>query len=551
MSLEANDAVVDTVEGAPSSQQNVQSSSWMLDGQDGDGNAQEHSSPPSGSDHEDAEPRGNRFPGSASTWRHYTAEERALAASLDQLRAEDLSVHLYNAHALKARLYSAEPADNARPWMSKRAWMQRNENGDVDWHPDQHWTAWPMPAEDVPRPHEEIDERTDEDGVQSLAGATNSAEDLYGELLAAMLRGAKDQFARRTWTISDARMEEAAAQDKVERPRQAEEPHSSADGPAPQSRYDGLQSTADVPLFSADDEAARALLHPAISQVMSKLDNLLMALHRSRLGHVKSRHTEIDNNDRIKTHKRKRRDTAEAEEASPESLDSPTSGGDSQAAKGRTSSKPSGKHALRCRDWSEVLGFAGLTGWDPAVLDRTAARCSKLLGEEMTFRVMPETSVSAFADREVQYRPELVPELDAETDLEDDSNDPAARHSYTCPVPTCARHDDAYELRWRLHEHLRKKHGYSRDEVEDLHIPSRPTSSQEAHTMSGTSESTPDTIENESLMGGAHVDGFMLPVTARLNRGKDRSPRRKRGASTASAATKPQSSKRTTTTSDG
>jgi hypothetical protein len=51
------------------------------------------------------EERENRFTGPASTWRDYTADERGLIASLDQERAGDLGVHLYNAHALKSRLY--------------------------------------------------------------------------------------------------------------------------------------------------------------------------------------------------------------------------------------------------------------------------------------------------------------------------------------------------------------------------------------------------------------------------------------------------------------
>ncbi|KAK6412125.1 hypothetical protein LTR95_018014, partial [Oleoguttula sp. CCFEE 5521] len=262
MSLDANDAVVDTVEGAPTSQQNVQSSSWMLDGQDGDGNDQEHASSPVGSHYEDAEPRDNRFPGSASTWRHYTAEERTLASSLDQLRAGDLSVHLYNAHALKARLYKAEAADDATPWSSKQQWMQRNEKDEIAWHPSQHWTAWPMSAEDVPRLHEVADGLSGQDGLQSLATATTSAEDLDGELLAAMLRDAKGRFRRRTW-ISNPSIENAVTDDMSEPPFQTKQATSSAHDPAHETRYDVPPSSVDVPQFSADDEAASALLRPA------------------------------------------------------------------------------------------------------------------------------------------------------------------------------------------------------------------------------------------------------------------------------------------------
>jgi len=55
--------------------------------------------------------RPNRWKGAPSTWQTLTAQERALAASLDQIRNADLSVHLYNAHALKqrAQILSANP----------------------------------------------------------------------------------------------------------------------------------------------------------------------------------------------------------------------------------------------------------------------------------------------------------------------------------------------------------------------------------------------------------------------------------------------------------
>lgn len=47
--------------------------------------------------------RPNRWQGAPSTWTTLTAQERGLAASLDQIRNADLSIHLFNAHALKRR----------------------------------------------------------------------------------------------------------------------------------------------------------------------------------------------------------------------------------------------------------------------------------------------------------------------------------------------------------------------------------------------------------------------------------------------------------------
>jgi hypothetical protein len=56
------------------------------------------------------ENRPNRWTGPKSTWRHLTEEERMLWRSMKQLQDEDLSVHLYNAFALKRRAANPETA---------------------------------------------------------------------------------------------------------------------------------------------------------------------------------------------------------------------------------------------------------------------------------------------------------------------------------------------------------------------------------------------------------------------------------------------------------
>ena len=47
----------------------------------------------------------------------------------------------------------------------------------------------------------------------------------------------------------------------------------------------------------------------------------------------------------------------------------------SRSSKGKGSSKKQ----LKLRDWSDVLGMAALTGWNPEVIQRAAERCSKPL----------------------------------------------------------------------------------------------------------------------------------------------------------------------------
>lgn len=63
--------------------------------------------------------RPNKFKGSKSTWRNFTKEERLIASSLTRLRDQDLSIHLYNAHAMKRRHHDVKQAAKLKPWANK------------------------------------------------------------------------------------------------------------------------------------------------------------------------------------------------------------------------------------------------------------------------------------------------------------------------------------------------------------------------------------------------------------------------------------------------
>jgi hypothetical protein len=63
--------------------------------------------------------RQNRFKGPRSTWRKLTEDERLVFNSMTQMRDQDLSVHLYNAHAMKRRHYDEKPGSKLGPWASK------------------------------------------------------------------------------------------------------------------------------------------------------------------------------------------------------------------------------------------------------------------------------------------------------------------------------------------------------------------------------------------------------------------------------------------------
>lgn len=67
--------------------------------------------------------RPNRFKGPKSTWRKLTIEERLVATSMTKLRDQDLSIHLYNAHAMRWRHYDANQVAGVKPWAGKVSFL--------------------------------------------------------------------------------------------------------------------------------------------------------------------------------------------------------------------------------------------------------------------------------------------------------------------------------------------------------------------------------------------------------------------------------------------
>ena len=137
-------------------------------------------------------PRPNKFHGPPSTWRTWTAAERELAASLDQLRARDLAVHLYNAHALKRR---ARAIDKQR----QRGDSEREVNGKA-WVPPKVWTAWPMGPNEVPREDEtKVWEDEVDPGFWKRRRIIKPSEALEDAIVGEVLRNATHIFQSRQW----------------------------------------------------------------------------------------------------------------------------------------------------------------------------------------------------------------------------------------------------------------------------------------------------------------------------------------------------------------
>lgn len=505
-------------------------------------------SPSAISDGSDVEIRPNRFRGSDRAWLHHTQADRSLALSLDQLNAHDLSLHLYSAHHLKARLrHRQAPPASSRPWSRKSRWLPDNQDVQKPWYPESDWTAWPLPLDFVPLGTESFGRPNDGFDTWTLRSATKStpADNLRQQLYAVTLARAHDHWKSRNQQASDStpatntstaapvrysparygRTRSVSAGptsfpsspsvgddlpplSSLDQPGFDQGNASHADSPVDQSIKPDTDETEDKrfarPVFSADDDRSHALLRPTVNHVVSKLDRLLLALHQSRQTHVQRprdgdtsdssarstsrspstkasiKRSEKSSQPQTATRARRSRRTGSASRASSPSdlVVFDDSGEDetyepeeprnrSRSPSNRASSpesdsqitSPSGKKRRNpprpgLRDWSEVLGMASLTGWNPVVVERARNRCRELFGEDMhLFTLAEHDGSSADEDEPVNHT----------------SNSRSAQSaSWRCPLSNCFRNMQplAHGFRWR--EHMRKTHKYDNDQIAKL-----------------------------------------------------------------------------------
>jgi len=489
------------------------------------------------------EERENRFNGPASTWRDYTADERALVASLDQERASDLGIHLYNAHALKSRLYDRDAADTSMPWHSKHHWIKPDENGTTPWYPDANWTAWPLHADDVPRKSEGFGRDVLEDdsvnGTIKMPISWRAGADLDDEILALMLRKAKERFILRSRSRGDS---------TARQPSPTRSPSQLRSSPPVESRqssvasgassYDSESGLASIeveehvtPDLMLDDDDVKNLLGQSSRHILTTFDNMLMGLHRSRQYRISEFRADVKSVDSRPT-KRKRRSTTNE---TPAPLAQRTETAEHERTLGRDYTKhPSGKNFLHPRDWSEVLGVASLTGWNHAVIDRAAKRCSALFGERTTLRTMPETAAGEAGDRLARYMPDMIPDLDViDDDMEEGPNE-EVEAGFKCPENSCPQHNRLYEKRFMIRQHLRRVHKYgleALDAYDQAHaiLDAKPSIEDlENEGKNDDDENSGDNVRSEPT-AAVTEDGYMKPVEIHLGRGMDSQGRRRRG----------------------
>lgn len=495
------------------------------------------------------------FHGLDSTWRFYTENERALAASLDQQRANDLSIHLYNAHALKARVW--EPTSSAPPKPYRRQNVKRNEDGSLSWHPDAEWTAWPLTPENVPRMNESF-------GVLFL-GAERKVEtymnqevwkpstNLAGEIQALMLKKAKEQYRKRG-SVRVARRPPLGVKRVKGKARQL----SNADL-ASESELDADDSDSDnaqprkailsgrkrgvKPELIVDDDQASDLLQPAVRHILAKLDDMLIGLHKNREGQQL-------NKSRPRTKSRRSRSKSQTESASP-STRKPVKRSSSQVSEGVSDDLEmidSGRdleqgnddelsqkdfkrrRPLNPRDWNEVLGVASLVGWDPVVVGRAAKRCASLFGESSVSGIIFDGG-NATESRMLTHTSatEIAPDRSMEVTNPSVKDAKSVRHF--CPFEGCPRHHDSYEKTWRWREHLKRSHHYTREQIENLEASLHEELEIElCGQRSGEGTTSMQAGHAQELSDAVHNGGFLQPIRAKMGRGKDIGTRKQKAS---------------------
>lgn len=524
-----------------------------------------------------AQTRPNRFGGKPQTWKAYTASDRQIAASLEQIQDSDLAAHLFNAHALKRQAQQpAEKIAELPNWQGRENWLKKGKeleytdiSGPVQTQliPSKDWTAWPippaqLPGSDILTSTNDLDGDTDEWKIGGV-NAHDAGDDMREEILATFLRLAKDRWESRETeeptprgrdhvTVSQSRSRSTSALstkshrsasqtdvDMEDDDLRASDEDNKLGGTMGKKRGRKIQAEVVArPTVMADDSKAQRLLQPTIQSLLSKLDDLALAVSRTRLNHFAraassewsslseftsdtdsvrpssqslSRPTSRNARSRNASARPTSRHKATAARSTSsrrqkqgiifddEETDAYESRSKSQARKrqrsgsitsmGSASTTRDESSRAGLMDWSEILGLAAVKGWDEKAIARTAQRCAALFGESMSFVPLDENQTTKNVLEPVHYTPSTIP---APSILAAAKTSASKRPLFQvgtlrCPHPECYGHTKDFALPYRVVEHCMRVHGYD--------------------------PRTNNSENEERLHGGVHIDGFMQPVT--------------------------------------
>ena len=431
------------------------------------------------------------------------APERSLAASLDHLSAKDLAVHLYNAFALSQRARNLKSRNEANDGINEQVWS-----------PPTLWTAWPLAPTLVPAENEEVRWESESylNGPASSRKLT-PREVLEDILISRLQKVAKERFLK-GHSLGGS----------------SENPDINLDG---DEEADLLE-----PVVMADDDLARNLTEPSVRHVFAKLDRLLTALHHARHAyattegfagyshdetpsrevqqHRKSKYTSRQNESRSTKTKPRMSNNSSASQVNSELSDSEQSGfsaasdveqSNSKSQRATRSNRRKRRYGLR--DWSDVIGIAAMTNWEPKVVQSAAIRCATLFEEGMKLRTLeengnawneilisPNTRVN---ETEINLSGTLSKEHDQHQDQHqhhEPGSIPKPRRSgrdkqgsrFYCPIPDCQRSSNGFWQACQLTRHLKQVHKQKKPQAAAFEI------------------------DDDEMVGGVHVDGFLRPV---------------------------------------
>ncbi|MCJ1425331.1 hypothetical protein MMC29_003219 [Sticta canariensis] len=505
----------------------------------------EDSSPLSEEHSDQSEPRPasrpNKYNGPPSTWLGWIASQRELAESLNRLRAKDLAVHLYNAHALKER---------ARTVGAQRK-LHLTHNGDnstdgQEWMPPKSWTAWPLPPDLVPTDIDCPHWASQEFCQPSRSGnkLQLQREELQDLLVAQVIKKAKQrnfnlkQNNCKRWPPKPEPEIESMEQsgdsiisDSSESLDEPEHEIESMEHSDESSITDSLDELA--PVILLDDDVANSLLQPMIHHILNKLDGLLEGLHHARNSYLPIGGS--DGRESVNGPPQKKRSISRAGlrraklKPSVQSLTSRpeinlTSDTESTAKSSRTRQRSTHQRLSGLQDWSDVLGVASMIGWDSTVVQKAAFRCSKLFKEGIKFRrleenrngsneisILPDTSFSPLRSTsdEMLHQDRR---FSSESDRVADSQGVEAKKTswkYRCPFSTCNRSSRRFSSFSALNRHTKRVHeGTAR-------------SQQDSRSSSGSGSESDQVKDSQGVEKEESNWKFRCPVSTcnRSNRG--------------------------------
>jgi hypothetical protein len=371
--------------------------------------------------------RSNRFLGPESTWRSWNTDEREVVYAIDEERAQDLSIHLFNAHSLRQRAQRSSLGPRKK---MKRRRSEGESSEVVLFDPPKSWTAWPLPPFEVPRT-----------GLIDPTDDPRPSATLEECFIAVTMRAARRRWEAREWESEEEPQHAPDTSSPVEdqlstKTSQSEREHGLPRGNESNSdmvgvpvftlqsvpgsdesvtREDEVESSPggesrvpeSKPVPLADNETARVLLLPSTRHILGKLDDTLRGLHHARqsyaAGRSKDKGTPIDSASEItETSWPSTRGRTSPPRHRAVSVTSVASDASTLSTSTRRTKAMRSRHKephdvqierLGLRDWSDVLGMAALTGWDEQVLRRASKRCADLFGDDMLFRTFYEGGI--------------------------------------------------------------------------------------------------------------------------------------------------------------